>query len=421
MTKILIIGDSGVPDGYGRIADNVALRLHKRGYQIFAASIAYDGLLPPQYDGVHLPYWVASMAGHPNWTEQVAGIINSVQPDVVWVVQDAPYSENVRNIPLDWSRHKFIMTCAVDGVPVYPQWLKTAHKADAVLSISQFGVDALKRQGVEAKLLQPGIDPDRFFALPTEKRLELRAKLGIKPDAFVLGVVAQNQGRKDVPSMVRGFFQFASDKPDARLLLDMERLSPAGWDIPGMICEPNGYDVSKIIFRDDCIRAGVTDLRERYNVMDAHTVLAHREGFGIPLVEAQACGVVSIAMDYTSGTEICGADKGVLVKPLPFHQISTWGGAVDKFPDIDHFVAGLQMLYDQPERKTLIAQAGMAWSRSHTWDGAADVVMQTIERVLSGRRGENVVQLMPVVTPTAVANPSPDGVVKDVQLVEAIP
>lgn len=419
MTKILIIGNSAVPDGYGRIADNVALRLHKRGYQIFAASLAYDGLLPPQYDGQPLPYWVASMAGHPNWGEQVAAIIQSVQPDIVWCVQDAPYSENVRNIPLDWSRFKFIMTCAVDGVPVYPQWLKTAKKADAVLTISQFGVDALKRQGVEAKLLQPGIDPDRFFQIPADKRLELRAKLSIKPDAFVLGMVAQNQGRKDIPSVIRGFFQFASDKPDARLLLDMDRTSPAGWDIPGMICEPNGYDVSKIIFRDDCIRAGVTDLRERYNVMDAHTVLAHREGFGIPLVEAQACGVVSIAMDYTSGTEICGGDKGVLVKPLPFDQISTWGGAVDKFPDINHFVEGLQMLYDQPERRKLIAVAGMAWSRSHTWDGAADVVMQTIERVLTGQSRGNAVQLPLNVAPTAIANPSPDGVVQTVELVEA--
>jgi glycosyltransferase involved in cell wall biosynthesis len=419
MTKILIIGNSAVPDGYGRIADNVALRLHKRGYQIFAASLAYDGLLPPQYDGQALPYWVASVAGHPNWTEQVAAIINSVQPDVVWVCQDAPYSEGIRNIPLDWSRYKFIMTCAVDGVPVYPQWLKTAKKADAVLSISQFGVDALKRQGVEAKLLQPGIDPDRFFQIPADKRLEIRAKLNIKPDAFVLGMVAQNQGRKDIPSVVRGFYEFAQDKSDARLLLDMDRVSPAGWDIPGMICEPNGYDVSKIIFRDDCIRAGVTDLRERYNVMDAHTVLAHREGFGIPLVEAQACGVVSIAMDYTSGTEICGGDKGVLVKPLPFDQISTWGGAVDKFPDIAHFVEGLQMLYDQPERRTLIAQAGMAWSRAHTWDGATDVVMQTIERVMSGQSRGNAVQLPLNVVPTAIANPSPDGVVQTVELVEA--
>lgn len=419
MTKLLIISDNGIPSGYGRIADAIGTRLHKRGYQIFAASLAYDGLLPPQYEGHPLPYWVASMAGHPNWPEQVAALINSVQPDVVWVVQDAPYSEGIRNIPLDWSRFKFMMTCAVDGVPVYPQWLKTAKKADAVFSISQFGVTALKKQGVAATLVQPGIEPDKFFQVPADKRAEIRAKLNIAPDGFVLGVVAQNQGRKDIPAMVHGFYKFAADKPNARLLLDMDRTSPAGWDIPGMICEPNGYDLGKIIFREDCIRAGVTELRERYNAMDAHAVLAHREGFGIPLVEAQACGVVSIAMDYCSGTEICGDGKGVLVKTMPYEMTSTWGGAIDKLADIDDFVAGLQMLHDSPERRTLIAKAGMDWSRAHTWDGAADVVMGTIERVMSRQQTPIVVPSVVTMTPTAVVNPSPDGVVKPVELVEA--
>lgn len=419
MTKLLIISDNGIPSGYGRIADAIGTRLHKRGYQIFAASIAYDGLLPPHYEGQLLPYWVASMAGHTNWPDQVAALINSVQPDLVWVVQDAPYSEMVRNIPLDWSRFRFIMTCAVDGVPVYPQWLKTAHKADAVFSISQFGVNALKKQGVEAKLVQPGIEPDKFFQVPDAKRAEIRAKLGIAPDGFVLGVVAQNQGRKDIPAMVHGFYKFAADKPNARLLLDMDRTSPAGWDIPGMICEPNGYDVSKIIFRDQCVQAGVTELRERYNAMDAHAVLAHREGFGIPLVEAQACGVVSIAIDYCSGTEICGDGKGVLVKTMPYEMTSTWGGAIDKLADIDDFVAGLQMLYDEPERRKLIADKGMAWSRAHTWDGAADVVMATIERVMTRQQTPVVVPSVVTMTPTAVANPSPDGIVKAVELVEA--
>lgn len=419
MTKLLIVGNSAVPDGYGRIADNVAMRLHKRGYQVFAASLAYDGLLPAQYDGVPLPYWVASMGGKGNWPEIVATLMNHVQPDVVWCVQDAPYSEALRNMPLDWSRFKFIMTCAVDGVPVYEPWIDTARKADAVLSISQFGVNAIRKQGVEAKLLQPGIDPDRFYPLPAEKRAELRAKLGIAPDAFVVGMAAQNQGRKCVPDTVVGFYKFAQDKPSARLILDMERTSPAGWDIERMICKPNGYDMGKIIFRDDCMRAGVTDLRERYNVMDAHAVLAHREGFGIPLVESQACGVATLAMDYCSGTEICSDDKGVLVKPLPFEQIGTWGGAIDKFPDTDDFARGLQMLYDSPERRKLIADKGMAWSRAHTWDGAADVVMQTVERVLSRQQTPIVVPSTVAMTPTAVAQPSPDGIVKQVELVEA--
>src|SRR4030095_14978255 len=104
MTKILIVSNSGVPDGFGRIADNIALRLQKRNYQIVAASLAYDGLLPPQYDGQGLPYWVAALAGKPNWPELVAAIINNVNPDIVLVCQDAPYLEAVRGLPLDWSR-----------------------------------------------------------------------------------------------------------------------------------------------------------------------------------------------------------------------------------------------------------------------------------------------------------------------------
>lgn len=421
-TRILVISNDGVPDGYGRISMEVNTRLVKRGYHITAASITYDGLLPPHYDGKPLPYWVGSLAGHPNWLEQVAAMINSLQPDIVMCVQDFPYLQGIRELPLDWSRFKFIGTTPIDGTPIYGPWIQTAKKFDALMTISKFGVEAFRKQGLEAKLCQPGIDPDRFFQLPEAKRLELRAKVGIKPDAFVLGMCAQNQGRKDISSVVHGFFKFAQDKPDARLILDMERTSPAGWDIPGMICEPNGYDLNKIIFRDQCIQAGILDLRERYNLMDAHAVLAHREGFGIPLVEAQACGVVSIAMDYCSGTEVCSDGKGVLVKPHSFSTTSTWGGALDKFPDVDDFVVGLQMLYDSPERRALIAKAGMEWSRSHTWDKAADVVMETIERVMSTPRipvpsPTPAPTVQPV--PTAPVAAAPDGVVKTVELTEA--
>ncbi len=87
--------------------------------------------------------------------------------------------------------------------------------------------------------------------------------------------------------------------------------------------------------------------------------------------------------------------------------------------DIDDFAAGLQMLYEQPERRKLIADKGMAWSRAHTWDGAADVVMQTVERVMSRQQTQVVVPSTVAMTPTAIAQPSPDGIVKQVELVEA--
>jgi len=40
MQKILIVSDSGVPSGYGRIADNLGVRLVRRGWKVMAVSFA---------------------------------------------------------------------------------------------------------------------------------------------------------------------------------------------------------------------------------------------------------------------------------------------------------------------------------------------------------------------------------------------
>lgn len=415
MTKLLVISDDGISSGYGRISMEVNSRLQKRGINVMAASIYYDGLLPPSLDGAPLPYWVGSLVGK-DWVQAAIGMINAYQPDIIHVIQDAPYAESIRNAPIDWSRFALMVTTPVDGVPVHPNWVNILRKADGVLSISQFGVDAHRKAGIASELCRPGIDANSFFPLTEDQRAALRAKLNIPADAFVVGSMAQNQGRKDVPDMMRAFFAFASDKPTAHFLLDMEAISPAGWDIPN-VCIQQGWDVNKLLFRADCQRAGIHSLRERYALLDAHMVISHREGYGLPLVEAMACGVVSIALDYTSGTEICGDGKGMLILPLAYTSIGTWGGAEDKYPNVTQLTAVLQMLYDEPDTKKSVARKGMTWARQQSWDNAADSVMKVIERVMS-KRTQPV--NTPLFTPPAPIVNTVDGLQKEVvELVEA--
>lgn len=415
MTKILILSDDGMSTGYGRISMEVNTRLHKRGVAIMAQSLCYDGLLPPSLDGQPLPYWVGALAGKPDWVGAAVNVINAFQPDIVHVIQDAPYAEVLRNAPLDWSRFAFVVTTPVDGMPVHPPWVAMLKGADGTLSISQFGVDAHRAAGVRSDLCRPGVDANVFFPLPETERMALRARLGIAPDAFVLGSFCMNQGRKDIPDMLRAFFAFASDKPTARFLLDMDAISPAGWSIPDL-CIQQGWDASKLLFRADVQRAGVVHIRERYNLLDAHAVIAHREGYGLPLVEAMACGVVSMALDWCSGTEICGDGKGVLIAPIDYTSIGTWGGAEDRYPNITQMTASLQMLYDEPDTRHSIARRGMAWARAQTWDAAADAVARVYERVLAKRKP--VLQAPMMALPAAPVL-SPDGVAKEVALVEA--
>ena len=407
MTKILVLSDDGVASGFGRISMTLNTALHKRGYHVMAASIQYDALLPPQYEGVTLPYWVASLAGK-NWPQEMLKLITVYDPDIVMVIQDAPYGEQIRNLPVDWSKYAFVMITPVDGLPILPSWIDTMRKADAALTISQFGVNGYRQTGVHVRLCQPGIDANVFYRLSDSERLALRAKVNIAPDAFVWGMFAQNQGRKDITATVLAFYEFAKDKPSARLLLDMDAVSPAGWNIPAL-CQQFGLDPSKIIFREDAIKAGITHIRERYNLLDLHSVLAHREGFGLPLVESMACGVVTMALDWCSGTEIVGDGKGLLIRPIPYASVSTWGNALDKFADPAHIVAEAQRMYDHPHERAVIAEKGMAWARQQSWTNAIDNTVAAIEEALKKHAPSTVVaQPITMSLPTAMPQ-SVDG------------
>lgn len=382
--RILVISDDGVPTGYGRISMETNRRLVKRGFEIMVLSVAFDGILPPKLDGETLPYWVGAGQGR-DWITLAQSIIQASQPDIVHVVQDAPYAQALYASNVDWSKRALVITSPVDGVPIHPAWVDVFKQADGMLTISQFGVEAHARVGVRSVLCRPGVDLNTFYRYTDAEREQARAMLGIKPGAFVLMTAAQNQGRKAIASMLQGFFAFAQDKPDARYLLDMDKSSPVGWDIPAL-CQQFGWDAGKLIFREDAIRRGLTALVNRYNCADAHAVLSFREGYGMPLTEAMACGVVSIALDYCSGTEICNDGKGVLVRPVPGADlIGTWGGAVDKVPDVEDFTAHLETLYKRPSLRASIAERGMAWARSETWDKAADAVQGVYERVMAKR------------------------------------
>ena len=144
------------------------------------------------------------------------------------------------------------------------------------------------------------------------------------------------------------------------------------------LCDQFGWDKSKLRFHVD-----VKDLTmaERYNLADAHTVLSHREGWSLPLVEAMACGVVSLAMDWCSGSEICGDGKGILVEPLDYYTVSNWGNAYDYHPNIVDFADKLAWLADHPTEKQRIVQTGQTWAQTLQWDTASQQLYNIYQSV----------------------------------------
>jgi glycosyltransferase involved in cell wall biosynthesis len=375
--RVLVFSDDGTITGYGRFSMEVNTRLHGQGIDIMATSMLHNGLLPVMYDGEKLPYWVAPL-GLEKWLQHFLQVLNYFQPQIVCIIKDLSYVELLTQAMTPYDIKRVIVT-GIDGKPITPRWLDPLKSASSVVSFSQFGVNALAEQGIQATQIAPGIDDSHFQPMDSESRLQLRQRLGIADDTFVLLTVAQNQHRKAIPHMLEGFFRFADTHPNSLFILDMLPEALNGWDIP-VLCEHFGWDISKLRFHVDVQEL---TMAERYNLANAHTVLSHREGWSLPLVEAMACGVVSLAMDWCSGSEICGEGKGVLVKPLDYKTVSTWGNAFDYHPDVNDFSEKLTWLHDHPAECQQIIETGKQWAQTLTWETASQQLHDIFDRVMS--------------------------------------
>lgn len=394
--RIWFLSDSPIPSGFGRISNEVFLRLAQRGHEVSGASTLWDGVMPlnvpPNIPLLHpYPFRIAGLAGRDLW-QYSQNLIGMTQPDIVVCCQDFPYSQTLYyNCRLDWSRHAMVIITPIDGTPIHADWLSLVDDVDATMVISKFGVKAMRDAGKAVNLCHPGVDTKVFRPADASERAALRERGGISPDAFLLGMAAMNQGRKAIPHTVEGFWEFAKDKPNALLYLDMDKVSGAGWDIPKLAKEV-GVPEGRILYKEDLLKRGISELRDRFVMMDAHSVLSHREGFGLPLLESMACRVPTLAMDWCSGTEIVGEGRGYLVERAKHHRFSTWGNAQDYDPDLDSFVSHLNKIYHSPLQAQGVADVGYEWAKMQTWDNAATQVENVLLQVYSERQKRNAGQ-----------------------------
>lgn len=415
--KIVALSDSPMQSGFGRISNEVFTRLVQRGHQVHVGSLLWDGVAmvdPGDWFGpvTHkYPFHISGLAGRDIWA-YLNNLINLTQPDVVISLQDFPYAQTLYyNCRIDWSRRGFVVITPIDGEPIDEGWLRLVDDVDGTMVISEFGVAAMRRAGKRVGLCPPGIDTKQFYPATPDERKALRAKANIPENAFLVGMMAMNQGRKDIPHTLDGFAEFSKDKPESLLLMDMDAINPAGWNIKYLM-KTKGIPEKQVLFREDLQKRGLTNLRDRYVILDAHSVLAHREGFGLPLMESQACKIPSIAMDWCSGTEICGNGQGYLIRRMPQPRNSTWGGALDYDPDVAHFAQTLETIYRHPLQAAAIAERGYEWAKVRSWDKATDNVEELlleVERKNASKRGCANLQSATVRSETVPVNGSPSA------------
>jgi glycosyltransferase involved in cell wall biosynthesis len=112
------------------------------------------------------------------------------------------------------------------------------------------------------------------------------------------------------------------------------------------------------------------DLPALYSGALALVFVSIYEGFGLPLLEAMACGAPVLASNVSSIPWVAG-DAALLVDPL----------------DPAAIAGGLELLASEDTTRSGLVRKGLARSSLFTWDKAAERVLELYGRVLGGASG----------------------------------
>jgi glycosyltransferase involved in cell wall biosynthesis len=207
----------------------------------------------------------------------------------------------------------------VDHDPVPPIVTAFFRRAPTVLplAMSRHGQGEFIRSGVDANYIPLAVDTKAFK--PTfETTLEGRTVTGrqfldLPEGAFVVGMVGMSKDpndRKNFVAALEGFARFHKDHPNAIMHIHTDRNGLAsGLDLPE-IAEQCGIPATAMSYTNQyayVIGWPPHLMALMYTAFDVLLAPSAGEGFCVPLIEAQACGVPVIASDFTAQPELVGA------------------------------------------------------------------------------------------------------------------
>lgn len=147
------------------------------------------------------------------------------------------------------------------------------------------------------------LDCDRgIFAPRALDKAKWMASQGLPPDRRLLAHVSSGDKRKNLPGVLRAFREVLEKHPDAILVKAGKVLH--GENHRALLASIEAMGMKDKVFFLEGLRD--TDLADLYNVADAFVFPSLAEGFGLPVLEAQACGCPVVTASTTSLREIAG-------------------------------------------------------------------------------------------------------------------
>ncbi len=243
---------------------------------------------------------------------------------------------------------------------------QAARRAEVVITVSHASrqelIDVLQLPPEKVRVVHNAVSCEFQPLRDEEKRTQLRQKHQL-PAQFVL-YVGTIEPRKNLLRLIAAFGQTQKMHPDCHLVL----AGPKGWLMNG--------DVEKEIKAAELVGkvhylgfVPPEDLPGIYSLATLFAFPSLHEGFGLPILEAMACGTPVLTSNRSAMPEVSGT-AAYLVDPESITAIAE----------------GLHLLLQSADRRAWHSAQGLARVQQFSWTKAAQETAAIYEQVAGQKR-----------------------------------
>lgn len=288
-------------------------------------------------------------------------------PDVLWM----PGSTLPRVVPKqtvitvhDVGFHRLPELYKKRQVHIHEQAMREiVKKAARIITVSEFAA----REMVEAYGIDPrkiaitplGIDHTLYRPISDPEAIEERLRRYQIPRPFVTAI-GRLEAKKNIAFLVKAFSEYKTRRGVGDPL-HLVLIGP-----PGFGYEDVRREIDKSPVKSDIIELGyVAEADKPYilNAADALIQASRYEGFGIPPLEAMACGCPVLSSGAASLPEVCG-DAAVYFSPT----------------EPEECVAALKRLMEEDGLRETLRSAGLTRASLYTWKATAEKTLPVLTR-----------------------------------------
>lgn len=345
---------------------------------------AFDGLIPQEHIRVfEATTPVADITADNAWRRQASermreAFIADLKPDFVHVsslfeglVEDAvtsighlgkaaPHAVTLYDLIPLLNPKPYLENAAVRDW--YYRKLQSAKRSDVLLAISessrQEGITGLQLPPDRVANISCAIDPAfRPMKLSDEAKTVLLHRYGLK-DRFVMYTGGIDH-RKNIEGLISAYAMLPANLRRSHQLAIVCSIQQADRDRLSALCASEGLASNEVVFTG---YVSENDLLGLYNLCTLFVFPSLHEGFGLPALEAMACGAATIGANNSSIPEVIGRDDALFDARTP-------GVIADKIA---------RVLQDK-SMLTSLQRHGLQQAAKFSWSNSAKRALEAIE------------------------------------------